>query len=250
MNQIIEDIIVIVKECSKIILEAKRDDSMISAKDGYANFVTTYDKQVQAALKEKLLKILPDAFFVGEEDLEHKKIPAGYAFIVDPIDGTTNFIKDYKKSAISVGLVKDGVPTGGVVYNPYLDETFYAWKGEGAFLNGTPIHVSSQPLSNALVLFGTAPYYKEFSEPTFRMAFEYLQKCIDIRRGGSCALDLCDIASGRGEVFFEYRVSPWDHAAGALIVEEAGGKVTTLEGEPLSMNEPCSILASNVICHR
>lgn len=244
-DQLLKQITDAVRACGEIILHADRGKSCIDEKAGHANFVTTYDKKVQQELQEKLLQILPEAVFVGEEEDIHASIAEGYAFIVDPIDGTTNFIKDYHVSAISVGLARDGERYLGVVYNPYLNEMFTAVKGQGACLNGEPIHVSSEPLHNGIVLFGTAPYYEELSRKSFKMAYDYFKKALDIRRSGSAALDLCSVAAGRAEVFFELRLSPWDFAAGSLIVEEAGGKVTTVEGEPLSLHAPCSLLATN-----
>lgn len=144
---------------------------------------------------------MPEAVFVGEEEDIHASIAKGYAFIVDPIDGTTNFIKDYHVSAISVGLALDGERYMGVVYNPYLNELFTAVKGQGAYLNGVPIHVSSQPLENGVVLFGTAPYYEELNQKSFEMAYDYFKRSLDVRRSGSAALDLCSVAAGRAELF-------------------------------------------------
>ena len=234
-----------VRDCGKIMLEAVRTSDMVDEKEGHANFVTTYDKKVQETLKEKLTEILPAAAFVGEEDDIHASIQRGLAFIVDPIDGTTNFIKDYHVSAISVGLINNGKSYIGVVYNPYLDEMFTAERGKGAFLNGKPIHVSRNPLSEGIVLFGTAPYYEELSRKSFDLAYEYFRQALDIRRSGSAAIDLCSIAAGRAEVYFELRLSPWDYAAGSLIVEEAGGVVTTVDGGEITFERPCSVLAAN-----
>lgn len=245
---LVEKIEEIARDCGKIMLHAVRTSDMVDAKEGHANFVTTYDKKVQEILKQRLLEILPEAVFVGEEDDIHASVRKGFAFIVDPIDGTTNFIKDYHASAISVGLTKDGEKYIGVVYNPYLDEMFSAEKNRGAFLNGQPIHVSKNTLSDGIVLFGTAPYYEELSKPSFQMAYEYFKKAMDIRRSGSAALDLCSIAAGRAELYFELRLSPWDFAAGALIVEEAGGVVTTVDGKEVTFDAPCSVLASNGQC--
>lgn len=245
MDIVVEKISKAVRQCGQMIRNAERSSDMVDAKEGHANFVTTYDKQVQQELQKRLLEILPEAVFVGEEEDIHASIAEGYAYIVDPIDGTTNFIKDYHNSAISVGLTKDGKQYIGVVYNPYLDEMFTAQKGEGAYLNGQPIHVSDQPLSNGIVIFGTAPYYKELNEQSFRLAYEYFQKSLDIRRSGSSAIDLCSIAAGRAELFFELRLSPWDYAAGSLLVTEAGGKITTVEGAEVRLDQPCSILAWN-----
>lgn len=242
---LIEKIADAVRECGEIMLHADRTGNYVDEKCGHANFVTIYDKKVQEELKKRLFEILPEAVFVGEEEDIHASIKKGLAFIVDPIDGTTNFIKDYNTSAISVGLTKDGQPYMGVVYNPYLDEMFTAEKGKGAFLNGKPIHVSKQPLSNGIVLFGTAPYYENLTKKSFQMAYDYFKKALDVRRSGSAALDLCTIAAGRAELFFELQLSPWDYAAGSLIVKEAGGIVTTVEGTTITLDKPCSILAAN-----
>ncbi len=246
-EQLLENIIHAVRACGTIILNADRTKSGIDEKAGHANFVTAYDKKVQSELQKRLLEILPEAVFVGEEEDVHASVKDGYAFIVDPIDGTTNFIKDYHASAISVALIKDAKRYMGVVYNPYLDEVYTAVKGKGAFLNGSPIQVSRQPLENGIVIFGTATYYEEYAKATFDMAYDYYCKALDVRRSGSAALDLCNIAAGRAELFFELRLCPWDYAAGSLIVEEAGGVVTTIDGGELPLNEGCGVLATNAV---
>lgn len=244
-KSLVEKIADAVRDCGKIMLEAVRTTDMVDEKEGHANFVTTYDKKVQQILKERLLELVPNAVFVGEEDDIHASIRKGMAFIVDPIDGTTNFIKDYHNSAISVGLTNDGKEYIGVVYNPYLNEMYTAERGRGAFLNGKPIHVSGNPLSEGVVLFGTSPYYEELSRKSFQMAYAYFKRALDIRRSGSAAIDLCSIAAGRAELYFELRLSPWDYAAGALIVQEAGGVVTTVDGDEITLEKPCSVLATN-----
>lgn len=225
-------------------LEAKDIAAGVEEKEGHANFVTAYDKKVQEFLEAKLMRLMPEAVFVGEEEEDHPAIREGYAFIVDPIDGTTNFMKGYCVSAVSVGLLKDGVPFMGAVYNPYLDEVFYAEAGKGAFCNGKPIHVSGKPLAKGIVIVGTAPYYRELYDKTFEMIRYYFDRSLDIRRSGSAALDLCNVASGRAELFFEMRLQPWDFAAGSLIVTEAGGTVSTVEGEPLRFDRGISVIAS------
>ena len=228
-----------------MILSADREKMAIDIKSGVADLVTEYDKKIQELLEIGLRKILPEAKFIGEEGSSDKLSDEGYAFIVDPIDGTTNFVKDYHTSAISVALLKGREAVAGVVYNPYLDETFSAIKGQGAFLNGKKISVSSQPLDKALVLFGTAPYDKHLFKETLEILSDYFYKALDIRRCGSAALDLCSVACGRAELYFELVVSPWDFAAGKLLVEEAGGVVTTLDGKPLSFDGKTSIIAKN-----
>lgn len=217
----------------------------IDIKSGVADLVTEYDKRVQEQLAIGLKSILPEAKFIGEEGSDDELTENGYAFIVDPIDGTTNFIKDYHTSAISVALLKGKEAVAGVIYNPYLDEIFYAIKGQGAFCNDKKISVSSQPMDKALVLFGSSPYDKNLFPKTIEILSGYFCKALDIRRSGSAALDLCSVACGRAEIYFELQVSPWDFAAGKLLVEEAGGVVTTLDGETLSFEGKTSILAKN-----
>lgn len=242
-EKMLDEIVAVVKKCGDIILFADGAERNVSSKEGRANFVTKYDVAVQAYLEEELLKILPEAVFIGEEGEHSKAIGEGYAFIVDPIDGTTNFIKNYHRSCVSVGLALHGTMEIGVVYNPYSSEMFYAQRGKGAFLNGQPIQVSSNRLEEGLVCFGTSPYYAELIDQTFDLVKTLHKASLDVRRSGSAALDLCDIASGRCELFFECRLSPWDYAAGSLIIEEAGGRVSRMDGTEISLDKGCSVLA-------
>lgn len=245
IHVILEEIIEAAKECGQIILNADRENIGIKDKEGKANFVTAYDCKIQKMIENKLSEILPEAEFLGEEEDCRINKNAEYIFVVDPIDGTTNFIKDYHMSCISIGLIRNGKRYLGVIHNPYLRETYYAIAGEGAFMNGKAIHVSNEELENSIVLFGSSPYNTELAKASFELAYEYFQKCLDIRRSGSAALDLCAVAAGRAEIFFEMILSPWDFAAGALIVEEAGGIVTTLDGEELPCLEKSPLFARN-----
>ncbi|MBQ6036494.1 MAG: inositol monophosphatase [Lachnospiraceae bacterium] len=242
-EELIRQITAVVRQCGAWMLDADRTKAHTQTKEGHGNFVTYYDQKNQEYCKEAFAKILPEAVFVGEEEDIHAQIREGYAFIVDPIDGTMNFIRDYKESCISVGLLKDGEPYIGVVYNPYLDELFTAEKGHGAFLNGQPIHVSKNTIDNALVLFGTTPYYLDLARKAFDTAHDLFIKANDIRRSGSAALDICDVACGRADLFFELMLSPWDHAGASVILREAGGKITQCDGSPEIFNVPCSIFA-------
>ena len=245
IHTILNEIIASAKECGQVMLRADRSNFGIKDKAGKANFVTAYDCKIQEMLQVKLAQILPEAEFLGEEEDCQIDRNAGDIFVVDPIDGTTNFIKDYHMSCVSIGLIRNGKRYLGVVHNPYLEETFYAISGEGAYMNGKAIHVSDDELENGMVLFGSSPYNTELAKASFELAYEYFRKCLDIRRSGSAALDLCAIAAGRAEIYFELILSPWDFAAGALIVEEAGGVVTTVEGKELPCLEKSSLLAAN-----
>lgn len=245
LTELINKISLLVKDCGKVILNADREKMAIDIKSGVADLVTEYDKNIQEQLKNGLKNILPEAKFIGEEGSSDELSDDGFAFVVDPIDGTTNFIKDYHHSAVSVALLKGKEVVAGLIYNPYLDEVFSAIKGQGAFCNGKKITVSSHPIGNALVLFGSSPYDKKLFTKTIEILSEYFYQSLDIRRSGSAALDLCSVACGRADVYFELQVSPWDFAAGKLIVEEAGGVVTSLEGAPLTFDGKTSIIAKN-----
>jgi len=247
MKTKLEQICDLVRSCGLFIKDIDRGHLHVDAKSGRADLVTQYDKQVQERLRTGLGEIMPEAHFVGEEGSTQEYSPTGSFFIVDPIDGTTNFIKDYHLSSISVALVRDGAAELGVVYNPYTDEMFHAQRGQGAFCNGRRLHVSNEPLENAIVVFGTAPYHDELKEKSFKIAYDYFKKALDIRRSGSAALDLCSVAAGRAELFFELVLAPWDYAAGALIVEEAGGVASDMDGRELVYDRPCSVLARNKV---
>ena len=245
MKTLINEICSLVRKCGKVMFSADREKMAIDIKSGVTDLVTEYDTKIQMMLFQGLKEIVPDAKFIGEEGSADTFSSEGKFFIVDPIDGTTNFIKDYHHSAISVAFLKNGVVEAGVIYNPYLDEMFYAIKGCGAFCNDKKIKVSDRDLKDGVVLFGTSPYKRELSPKTFEIASEYFNKCLDIRRSGSAALDLCWVASGRAELYFELEISPWDYAAGKLIVEEAGGVVTAMDGQTLSYDKKSSIIARN-----
>ena len=243
--ELLQSIIAVVRKAGEIMLSADHIEETVEEKSGRANYVTAYDKKVQAFLFDKLAGVLPDAAFIGEEKEENPPVSEGYVFIIDPIDGTTNFMKGYCASCISVGLLKDGQPYMGVVYNPYLDEMFSAEKGRGAFRNESKIHVSDHELKEGIVLFGTAPYNEELSKRSFSLAYELFERSLDVRRSGSAAIDLCNVACGRAELYFELLLSPWDYAAGALILTEAGGKIMTADGKELTYEKKRGVVAGN-----
>lgn len=202
----------------------RRELTTISAKEGHANYVTNIDCMVQAFLEKALLQLLPGSQFIGEEK-ENAALTDAPTWIVDPLDGTTNLIHDYRMSAVSIALCENRQPVLGLIWQPYTREMFFAEKGRGAFLNDRPIHVASTPFNEALVAFGTAPYNEELEETGIAMAAEFLHLCADIRRTGSAAMDLANLAAGRTDAYFEMRLKPWDYAAGSLIVQEAGGRI-------------------------
>lgn len=240
VNRIIET----VKEAGRIILSAHNQESSITVKEGKKNFVTKYDVAVQEFLFNELGKAFPEAEFVGEEGENDFSID-GLRFIIDPIDGTTNFMQDYRCSCISVALCTGNDVIAGVVYNPYTDEIFSAEKGKGAFLNGERINVSERLLSDGLALFGTSPYHPENTDETFALLRKVFDFSRDIRRSGSAAYDICMVACGRCEVFFEKCLQPWDIAAGTLILKEAGGTVSNYDGKEISFSAPNDVIFAN-----
>ena len=234
----------IVKEAGKIVLSAHNQENTITAKEGKKNFVTKYDVAVQDYLFKELGKAFPDAQFIGEEG-ENDFSTDGLRFIIDPIDGTTNFMQDYRCSCISVALCNGNDVVAGVVYNPYTDELFSAEKGKGAYLNGDRISVSERPLSDGLALFGTSPYHPENTDETFSLLRKVFDFSRDIRRSGSAAYDICMIACGRCEVFFEKSLQPWDIAAGTLILKEAGGIALNYQGRDINFSTPNDVVFAN-----
>lgn len=244
-----QELLALLREAGKILLSAHEVESenAVSDKAGTANFVTVYDVRVQNFLINALTDLFPDAQFLAEEkENDASVLESEICFVIDPIDATTNFIHDYHHSCISLALISRGAPVFGAVYDPYLDEMFCAEAGKGAELNGVPIRVSHRPIEIGVAAYGTSPYYKDrLTKATFDLSRDVFLACADLRRCGSAALDLAYLAAGRNDLFFECILAPWDYAAGILLVKEAGGLVSDMKGEPLSLAHPCSIIAAN-----
>ena len=219
------------REAARLMLEAR--SILAESKSTHRDVVTAYDRQVQALLMERLSAAVPGARFFCEENDRQDDLLSEHLFIIDPIDGTMNFVHHLNHSAISVSYLHFGVPEAGAVYNPYVDEMFTALRGEGARLNGRLIHVDPAPLEETVICFGSSPYSPELTDQTFDLARKSYLAGLDVRRQGSAALDLCSVAAGRAGAYFELSISLWDYAAGALIVSEAGGLVTRIDGSPL-----------------
>lgn len=222
------------REAAKLILEAC--SILAEEKTGQRDVVTEYDRKVQELLVERLGAEVEGARFFCEENDRQDAVDAEHLFVIDPIDGTMNFVRHFNHSCISVAYMSRGELLAAAVYNPYVDEMFTAVRGKGAFLNGKPIHVEDVPLCDTIACFGTSPYSPELADKTFALVKKVHLITLDIRRQGSAALDLCSAASGRAGVYFEENLSFWDYAAGMLIVEEAGGIVRTTEGKPLPLD--------------
>lgn len=239
----------IAREAGQLVLRAKNIADSVAQKGSPRDLVTEYDTKVQELLRRRLAEEFPSYGFFGEEEQQHDILGKEGFFIVDPIDGTTNFVRGLHHSCISVGLYVKGQMESAAVYNPYYDELFTAGRGRGAYRNGKPLRMQEVGLTESLVLFGSAIYYRDTIPATVRMVEELFPITLDFRRGGSAALDLCYVACGGGDVFFETCLQPWDYAAGSLIVTEAGGIVTALDGSELRLTTPCSVAAGNRINH-
>ena len=222
-------------------------NAAIHQKEGHFNFVTDTDVEVQSFLKKELMNLLPGSRFFAEEQ-ENEPLTDVSTFVVDPIDGTLNFMRCRNMSAVSIGLLKNKMPVIRVIYNPYADEMFFAEIGHGAYLNGQKIHVSQTVFENAMVCFGTSPYDADLVNHSMNAARQFLLQAGDLRRSGSAAIDLCEIACGRADIFFELRLRPWDVAAGSLIVQEAGGVFISLGHELPYYDDANGILACNQAC--
>lgn len=241
---VLQEILPIVRDAGGM-MRTRQGADRIRAK-AVQDFVTEADFRVQEAICAKLRERWPEIQFMGEErDNSGIDFSRPY-WVLDPIDGTTNFIHDFKASVISLALVLDQDPIFGVVYNPYTGEEFTGIRGAGAYLNGRPIHVSGVPtLSRALVFVGTAPYRRKEMDENFRRIQRVYLSSHDIRRFGCTALELCYIACGRADGQFEFGTKPWDIAAGWLILREAGGEVVSVYGGPPPLDRESAIVSTN-----
>ncbi len=235
----------LVRQAAAIILD--QQSAAVHQKEGHFNFVTDADIAVQTVLREGLLKLLPDSILYAEEQ-ENQPLSDEPTWIVDPIDGTVNFMRGRRYSAISVALIRHGQAEIGLVYDPYSDEMFWAEAGKGCFLNGQRVQVSKIPLQRALITFGTTPYQPELAKKGMQAAYAMLMQAGDLRRSGTSSLDFAWVACGRSECFFELSLSPWDYAAGILLVREAGGLVTQPLEAAFDHGKTTCVLASNPLC--
>jgi len=174
-----------------------------------------------------------------------KKIANDYTFIVDPIDGTTNFSWSLNFSSISVALLKDGEPVIGVCYNPYLDEMFTAIKSNGAYLNDKLIHTSDRNSKTDILLYGTSAYYPKLRSISSEIQSQLSNLISDYRNFGSAVLEICHIAYGRAEAYFSLKFQSWDFAASPLILKEAGGVITNIKVKDIDYTKSLSILVTN-----
>jgi myo-inositol-1(or 4)-monophosphatase len=214
---------------------------------GPMDVVTEADRRSEALITERLSKTFPEHAIVAEEGGGHQN-RSEFCWYVDPLDGTTNFAHRFPVFCVSLGLARRHEVIAGVIYDPIHKELYAAEHGGGAFLNGRRLSVSKvDNLAEGLVATGFPPYASDH-DLNIQYYFRFTQACHGVRRAGSAALDLCSVAAGHFEGFWELKLNPWDKAAGVLVVTEAGGRVTDLSGGPFKLlaNE---IFASNGLVH-
>jgi myo-inositol-1(or 4)-monophosphatase len=211
---------------------------------GEINLVTEMDMRSEQAIVELLRAAFPGHGILAEEGTNIQN-GSGFTWIIDPLDGTTNYAHGYPCFSVSIALVRNGAPEVGVVFDPMRDELFSAQNGQGAFLNGRPIRVSGHDrLINSLLATGFPYDRKESEKNNLDYFHDLLMASQEVRRDGSASLDLCSVACGRFDGFWELKLKPWDTAAGSLIVREAGGTVTDFTGSRSGLYDD-EILASN-----
>ena len=220
----------------------------ISNKEGVNNLVTEADHAAEKAIIETIQKAYPDHFILSEESGE-MATPSEYKWIIDPLDGTVNFAHGIPICAVSIGIEHHGEMIMGMVYAPFINEIYFAQKGEGAFLNNRKISVSGETDVMKSCLVTGFPYtYPKLHRGPLEIFSKLVTQGIPVRRLGSAAIDLCWVAAGRFDGFWEFNLSPWDTAAGEIIVKEAGGVITDFENKPFSCYQR-QLLATNGHIH-
>lgn len=249
LELICTQVIALARETGQFLMsEINNVNSSDIEEKGLHNFVSYVDKKSEALLVKSLSQILPGSGFVAEEGTAtyHDEI---YKWIIDPLDGTTNYLHNIPTFSVSIGLMEGEQMVLGVIYDPNLKECFYTWKDSAAYLNGKVIRVSGiNEMRNTLLATGF-PYYDYGMMTQYMDLFTYFAKNTSgIRRLGSAALDLAWTACGRFEGFYEYGLQPWDCAAGVLLIQQAGGKVTDFKGENNYIFGH-NLIASNSLLH-
>ncbi len=246
-----KELIKIIKKAGKILKKGYYSNKDVTFK-AKKDLVTKYDVAVENYLKEKFTKKFKEFNIIAEES-DNANIEFNNSIIIDPIDGTTNFVNGVPHTAISVGVYKDKKPYLAIVYNPILDELYEAKIGKGAFLNGKELKVSDEAdLQKALLATGF-PYTSGSSEDDLndvvKKIKDILPLCQDLRRLGSASIDLCLVARGTFQGYYEMNLKPWDVSAGVLILSEAGGKITNINGGEYNLFEDKYIVATNGKIH-
>ena len=242
MEITVEQIIALVREASARMV---RSGFEVHDKGTRENLVTSSDLAVQDFLTERLGALLPGSGFLCEEEDLRDIAGHEYVWIIDPIDGTANYSRGNENCCISVALTRGGEPYMGVVYSPWRGECWWAEKGKGAFCDGKPLQVSHRPYEEGILFTALSTYHKEWARYCSDIIYDIYMDCNDVRRTGSAAVELCLMAAGFAELYFELRLMPWDYAAASLILTEAGGTVCSFDGAFPSLYQPSLVVAAN-----
>jgi len=236
----------IAREAGALLMEYFHQHLKIEYK-GDADLVTAADRASEVLIRDRIREQWPTHDVLGEEQgLSNQG--SDYRWYVDPLDGTTNFAHGYPVFCVSIALEHEGKRIAAAIYDPTRDELFSAEQGRGAQLNGAAIHVSRTAALKESLLGTGFPSHKRHKNPNIYFYHQLTLHTHGVRRAGSAALDLCNVACGRYDGFWEFNLNPWDTAAGVLIVEEAGGKVTRFDGSPFELNSRETV-ASNGLIH-
>ncbi|APG28770.1 inositol monophosphatase [Syntrophotalea acetylenivorans] len=247
MKELLETASILAEKAGEHIRQSASQLRQVDYK-GRADMVTDVDRRAEKIILEGIRQAYPDHAVLAEESGE-KEAQSDYRWVVDPLDGTTNFVHGYPFYCVSIAVQYRQETVAALVLNPVLDELFSALKGDGAHLNGKPIEVSPTcELSRALVATGFPYEFGEHWEHSMTLFETFYRNCHGVRRDGAAALDLCYVAAGRFDGFWEYELQPWDVAAGLLIVQEAGGKTTDFKDNPSGICDG-QVLASNGRIH-
>ena len=235
-----------IQAAGEVLRQCHPEQTEICQKTGHQDLVTFWDRKIEQQLRSVILTNFPQDSIVGEEYPPEESRSGTITWYLDPIDGTTNFINQHRNYAISVGCWKGAAPLFGMVLDVERRELYWARHGGGAWLNRTPIHVSRcREVAELLLTTPGVPYtFLEGHAHQSRMV-ELAQRVRAVRCLGSVALELCEVAAGRADVFVTMRSSPWDHNAARIILEEAGGAIFTMEGASLPLNQKSTVLGLN-----
>lgn len=248
MSDVKEVLIDAARQAGAIIKDYFHGSFKVDNKDTINNLVTEVDKLAEARIIKIIKEHFPGHSIISEEAGKLVQ-DSDYQWVIDPIDGTVNFAHGIPICCVSIGLQYKNKLKYGAVFNPILNEFFFAEKGKGAYLNDEPIHVSSKTEFKKACLVTGFPYkWPKTYENPLKVFERFIMEGLPVRRLGSAAIDLCWVACGRFDGFWEYNLNPWDIAAGYLIVEEAGGRITNFDGDPYDVNDK-ETLATNGLIH-
>ena len=236
------------RDAADLILHANEIDRKTSNKSTITDLVTKTDKNAEQVIKDDILAKFPDHSILAEESGETKS-SSEYLWVIDPLDGTTNFVHGLSPYCVSIALLKNNTPLLAVISELPAENLYWAVKGNGAFCNGEKISVSSRKsINDSLLITGFSYQHDSKWETNMKLFKDFTKISHGVRRIGSAAADLCYVASGKADAFWEIGLYPWDSAAGILLVDEAGGKVSRMDGKPYNIYDK-QILATNNLIH-